>query len=162
MPGFTRRGLACLAASYFFPLLVQAYPPDALPKASITGITLERGCFGCATGSSLVLRRDGSAIYTVTGNARSGTTDAVSKGMVPVKDFDELATLAVAQRFFELSDTYEDPQTRDGPWTTTGVARGELEKRVFRRDEAGPPALKAFEAAIEALRARIMFVPEVR
>ena len=130
------------------------------PAAGITGITLERDCFGCPDAFVLVLRRDGTATYTVKGNARQGTQDAVSKGSVRAEDFDKLAQLVMAQGFFTLSDSYEDPQVRDGPWATASVTRGGVAKQVFSRDEAGPSALKAVLAGIEALKARITFVQQ--
>lgn len=151
------RLLGCLLA-----LLCGCAPVGAGPAPAITEISLERDCAGCATGSTLVLRRDGTAVYTVTGKARLGTEDQVARGRVAAKDFDRLAQLAVAQGFFALDDHYEDGQNQDGAWITTGITRGGQDKRVFRRDVAGPAALLAVEKAIEALRARIQFIPESR
>ena len=127
--------------------------------AAISAITLERHCFGCPTGSVLVLRRDGNATYTTTGTERAGTADVTSTGTVGVKEFDELARLAVSQGFFELDDVYDDPDTRDGPWTTTRISRDGQDKQVFRRDQAGPASLKSIEAAIDALKTRVRFGP---
>ena len=39
--------------------------PAASPVAAVTEITYERNCFGCPAGSILVLKRDGTATYTV-------------------------------------------------------------------------------------------------
>ena len=127
----------------------------------IDAISLERGCFGC-TGSVLVLRRDGTATFTVTGNARQGTEDRTSSGKVAVEDFEKLARLIVAQGFFEMKDLYDDATTRDGPWTTTRVARAGRDKVVFRREHVGPAALSAVETAIDALKAQIEFIPKLR
>lgn len=151
------RMLCCLLA-----LLGGCAPVGAGPPPVITEISLERDCAGCPTGSTLVLRRDGTALYTVTGKARLGTEDKVARGKVAAEDFDRLAQLAVSQGFFALEDQYEDGQNQDGGWITTGVTRGGQDKRVFRRDVAGPAALLAVETAIEALRARIQFIPENR
>lgn len=141
----------------------QAAKPPAMPD--ITIISLEKNCFGCIGGSLLVLRRDGTATLTVTGSARSGTTDVVSNGIVRREDFDALAQFAQARGFFSLDDSYDDPAMRDGAWSTTSIGHGGAEtplKRVFRRENAGPHALEAVETAIESLKARITFTPERR
>lgn len=142
--------------------LAAAQPPDNSPAREITAITLERDCFGCPTGSILTLHRDGSARLTTSGKARRGTQDKTATGTVSAADFDALARLAVAQGFFELKDVYEDPQLKDGAWVTTRITRAGQDTQVFRRDEAGPAALKTVEAAIEALKAQISFAPERR
>lgn len=140
--------------------------PLAIAQASaaavtgITGITLERDCSGCSNASILVLSRDGTATYTLKGNARQGTHDIVSKGSVRIEDFDKLAQLVVAQGYFALDASYEDPQVRDGPWATASVTRGGVDKQVFSRDDAGPAPLKTVLTGIEALKARIVFVPQ--
>jgi hypothetical protein len=137
---------------------------DAQPRggssvvSAITQITLERDCFGCATGTVIGFRRDGSATLTVTGKARHGTQDSTSRGVISEADFDALARLAVSNGFFDLNETYEDAQTQDGAWTTTSVVRGGQDKRVFSRGDAGPSALRVLETAIEALKARTTFV----
>jgi hypothetical protein len=160
-PSADLRVLCCLLATLCGCAPVVAEAPAA---AAITAISLERDCPGCPTGSTLVLRRDGTAIYTLTGKARLGTADQASRGKVAAQDFDRLAQLAVSQGFFALDDQYEDDQNQDGAWTTTAVTRGGQDKRVFRRDAAGPAALLALEKAIDALRARIQFqfMPENR
>jgi hypothetical protein len=142
------------------PVLAAAPAGGGPPAAAITEITIERDCFGCATGSILVLRRDGTASFTVTGKARHGTENRTSSGAVRVEDFEKLSRFIVAQGFFDLKEQYEESQIRDGAWTTTSVVRGGQDKRVFRREGAGPAALKAVEAAIDALKSRIDFVPK--
>lgn len=126
---------------------------------AITTISLEQNCFGCQGGSLLVLHRDGSALLTTTGSARQGTADKVTTGHVAPADFDKLARLVAAQGFFDLKDSYEDPQLRDGAWSTTTVSRGTSEKRVFRRNESGPASLKVVEAALEEMKSHIDFKP---
>ncbi len=131
----------------------------------IATISLEKNCFGCTGGSLLVLRRDGTATFTIVGSARSGTPDQVSSGKVRREDFDALAQLAVARGFFGLDDSYDDPDTRDGAWSTTSIGPGGANtplKRVFRRENAGPQALQAVETAIETVKAQITFTPERR
>ena len=141
---------------------VSAQGPSGSAAASITEIALERDCSGCPTGSILVLRRNGTATLTATGKARLGTETKASRGTVRVEDFENLARFVVAQNFFALSDQYADPQIQGGPWATTTVTRDGQDKQVFRRGDAGPASLKAIEAAVDALRARIEFVPERR
>jgi hypothetical protein len=68
----------------------------------------------------------------------------------------------VAQGFFDMKDLYDDPTTRDGPWSTTRVTRGGRDTAVFRREHVGPAALTAVETAIDALKAQIEFVPKPR
>jgi hypothetical protein len=157
---FSRRLAWLLCALLSAP--ARAQPPVASPVPAITAITLERDCFGCPTGSLLVLRGDGNASYTITGKARHGTEDRSFSGSVGATDFDGLARLVASQGFFELDEIYDDPQAQDGAWTTIGVARGAQDKRVFRRDGAGPQALRTIEAAIEAVRSRITFTAERR
>lgn len=134
----------------------------AAEAAAITTITLERDCSGCATGSRLELRRDGSAVATVTGKARLGTQTLVSRARMAPADFQNLARAVAASGFFAMPETFEDPDLQDGAWASLAVARGAAIKQVLRRDEAGPAALKSLEAAIVALQARLSFVPDVR
>lgn len=125
--------------------------------AGITSVTLERDCMGCASGTVFVLRRDGTASLTFTGKARMGTQTRLANGNVPVSTFDGLARLAVEQGFFRLEDSYEEAGLMDGAWSTLTIARGDQGKSVFRREDAGPQALKVIAAAIDALRAGIDF-----
>lgn len=140
----------------------QAEPFAAADGLTITTITLERDCSGCATGSLLVLQRDGSARRTVTGKARHGTEDQASTGRLPPGEFDQLARLAETQGFFGLNDSYAPPDLQDGAWSTLGMTRAGIDKQVFRRGDAGPEALKALETAVDALQARITFVAVAR
>ena len=128
----------------------------------INEISIERDCFGCATATTLVLRRDGTATLNVTGKARHATQNSSSTGSVTRADFDALAKLAAAKGFFQMQDAYEMPDVQDGAWATTRVRGGTRDKQVLRRDAAGPEGLKQIEAAIAALQARIQFVPDRR
>ncbi len=129
---------------------------------TITAITHERDCAGCPSGSRLHLQRDGSVVATVTGKARRGTQDRVSRARLAPGDFDTLARAIVAAGFFSLAETYEEAGLQDGTWATLTVNRGTTTKQVFRREDAGPPSLKALEAAVAALQARLVFVPDAR
>ncbi len=141
-------------------------PPPAGATASgadaIDAITLERDCPGCPTGLRLELRRDGSAVATVTGKARLGTQDQVSRARLAPGDFEALARAVVAAGFFGLAESFEEPGLKDGAWSTLTVTRATAAKQVFRRDEAGPAALKALEASMLALQSGRAFVPDAR
>lgn len=128
----------------------------------ITEISIERDCFGCASASVLVLRRDGRATLSTVGKARHGTQDSSASGTLKREDFDALARLVAAKGFFQMQGSYESPDVQDGAWVTTRVLRGTREKQVLRRDAAGPEGLKQLEAAAAALQARIAFVPNPR
>ena len=128
-----------------FPVgLIAGEQPKSADKsaAAITEISLERNCFGCPTGSLLVLRRDGTATYTVTGSARQGTTDQVSQGKVSPKDFDRLTKMILASGFFDLAEEYGDPEQRDGKWAAISVTRGNQSKKVISREDSGPQPLQ--------------------
>lgn len=138
----------------------------------ITSITLERDCSGCPTGSVLVLGRDGEARRVLTGKARLGTDDQRFRATLRREDFDALARQALAAGFFTMAGNHEEPGLQDGPWSMLVIARtargadatakAEEVKQVFRRGEAGPPALQALEAAVEALTLRLQFAPDLR
>lgn len=162
-----RHAVAVLCGCIVLPACAFGGGPAALPAngagdaaAAITHITLEHDCSGCATGARLELRRDGSAQATVTGKARRGTQDKVAQARLAPADFERLAQAVVAAGFFELADSYEEPGLQDGPWATLAVQRGAVLKQVFRRDEAGPAALKALEAQVLALQSRLVFVAD--
>ncbi len=145
-----------------------AVPIVANLANAISSVTLERNCLGCSGGSVLVLHRDGTATFNITGNARQGTADQISRSQVAPADFDALANWVVVNNFFTLQDIYEEPGLRDGAWGTICVARDAATapntppKCVFWRENAGPTPLKAVETAIENLRARLVFKPERR
>jgi hypothetical protein len=144
--------------------LCGAPPPTAsgASPAAISSITLERNCMGCAGASVLVLQRDGLARYTLTGSARQGTVDQIATGSVSLRDFEALARLAVQQGFFELQDSYADPQLQDGEWATLRIVRGSQDKQVVNRNGAGPAALQTLERGVDALKTRIKFAPASR
>jgi len=144
------------------PVVTSAQSAPAPPVLGVTEITLERDCFGCSTGSILVLRRDGTATDTVTGKARAGTQNHVSRGKIRSVDFEKLARLMVSEGFFAFKDEYENPELRDGAWTTIGAVRDGQEKKIFRREHEGPGGLDGIEKAIDAVRTQITFIPDRR
>jgi hypothetical protein len=125
---------------------------------SITEIVLERDCSGCETAVAMTLRRDGAATLEKTGKARFRTSDQSFTARVTRADFDRLAALLVSRGFFEMRDEYRDPSLADGAWITTSAVRDGNAKKVLDSNEAGPPALKAIEEAIEGVRASITWV----
>lgn len=151
-----RRLLVALALSTAVLAVARAAPPP--DGAVISLIAMEKDCFGCASGSRLVLRRDGFAGLTQTGKARHGTQEKSSVGRVGTAEFEALARLTLAQGWLGLQDSYDDPQTRDGGWTLILVERSDgTAKQVFRRAGTGPAALDVIEAALLELQGGITF-----
>jgi hypothetical protein len=137
--------------------------PVAAPSAaSIQHVTLERDCHGCASSLRLELPRGGPAVTLRIGKARHRTTDSSASAPLPAAEFDALARALVAAGFFAMAATYEDPSLADGAWASVTVRHAGGEHRVFRREDAGPEALKALEASMDALVARLHFVPDTR
>jgi len=126
----------------------------------ISAITLESDCMGCRTGQRMELHRDGRAVATSTGKARLGTADHVARATLPEADFDALAQQLLAGGFFEMAPAYEEAGLQDGNWSTLTVQRSGSVHQVFRREDAGPPALKVWETTITALQKRLVFVPD--
>jgi hypothetical protein len=128
--------------------LLSAQTPSTEP---IEEISLERGCFGCATPSIVTLRRDGTATLRTLAVLRHGTVETIRTSAVPTADFKRLAALIVSQRFLDLNDTYSDPTLADGSTTITTVVIGSRRKTVVNRNETGPKNLKIVENAIDLL-----------
>ena len=140
--------------------LVEAQSAGAQAQAPVQAIVLERTCFGCPGAMRLVLRNDGTALLTQIGNARRGTEDKTSRGTLPKAEFDKLAQLALAQGFYAMQDRYQNGNDQDGEWIVITLTRGTTDKQVMRREDAGPLALKAIEAAIDAVKDRTTFTPD--
>ena len=137
-------------------------PAPAASSTLISTITLERDCNGCPTGQRLELHRDGQAVATTTGKARLRTVDSSARAALPTAEFDALARQLTAAGFFEMAEIYEEPGVQDGSWVTLTVVRAGVARQVFRREDAGPLALKAVDTAMAALQARLVFVPDAR
>lgn len=152
----TRRRLAAWLGLALLPLAC-AQPAAAPGDAPITRIVLERHCFGCPTGERLELVRDGPARLTRQGSARHGTADEVLEGPLPRAEFERLAQAVLAAGFFSLAERYEAEGLQDGAWAQLSVQRGAQVHQVFRREQAGPPALAGLVAALEAAQARVRF-----
>jgi hypothetical protein len=151
-----RRRLLTLALGAAALAVAHAHePPDG---AAISLISMEKDCLGCSSGWRLLLRRDGFASLTQTGKARHGTQEQTSVGTVGADAFEALARLTLTQGLFEMQDSYDDPQTRDGAWTLIRVERSDgSAKQVFRREAEGPAALGAIEAALQDVGSGITF-----
>jgi len=141
-----------------------ATTPAATSAAAqqISAITLESDCMGCRTGQRVELHRDGRAVATTTGKARLGTADRIARATLPAADFDALSQQLLAGGFFEMAPVYEEAGLQDGNWSTLTVQRSGSLHQVFRREDAGPPALKVWETNITALQKRLVFVPDTR
>jgi hypothetical protein len=165
VPAHAGRGLLGIAALSWCAVALCSAPAPAASGTSpdaISSITLERNCYGCGGASVLVLQRDGHASYTVTGNARLGTSDQTATGTVSARDFEKLARLALQKGFFELAESYADPELQDGAWVSLRIVRGNQDKQVFNRNGAGPVALQTLERGVDDLKTRIKFAPASR
>ncbi len=117
---------------------------------AVTEIVLERQCFGCEGSYKATLRPDTSATRVFHGNARIRVPERSLAGVVESAEFERLAKLLVAEGFFELADSYRDPQVQDGQWVTTSAIRGGRLKSVVNSNRSGPASLERVEKAIEA------------
>lgn len=158
------RRRACQAlCSAAWPGMLRAAPgevPTTAP-ACISRIRLESHRRGEAP-FVLELHRDGRAVFTRLGSGREGTEDAVQTGQLDGRHFARLARRLVVLRFFEWQEAYEEPELRDGPWSTTTVTCNGQDKVVFSRLDAGPPDLQALEQAIAAQRRWMRPAPSLR
>jgi hypothetical protein len=154
-----KTGTSVAMAAALLAATTSALAGSAPAAHAITRIVVEHDCFGCATGWSLVLDRDGTATHTVTGNPRHGTEDKVSTGSIGAREFDRLAALLVSRGFFALENEYGDPATADGPWTSVAALRDGVEKKVVSRGEAGPPPLRAITKELTAIKVRLRLPP---
>ena len=128
--------------------------PCATP-AAVQEITWEQDDTGRPQGLRLRFGRDGQALLTATGKARLRTADEERAAALPPADFERLAAELAAAGLFALGPRHEPPDLADGRWTqwratcTTGL------HEVFRREDAGPPALDALDAIVERWRRRL-------
>src|SRR4051812_43328614 len=114
--GIARRLMCTILVTALCVAAISETTPQHPSTRTITEVRMERGCFGCPTGSLLIVRNDGSLTYTVTGNARSGTSNQTSTGHVSKKTFARIARRIDGGKFYHLKSEYVDPQQQDGPW----------------------------------------------
>jgi hypothetical protein len=117
----------------------------------ITEIIIDRSCFGCATGSVVTLRSDGTVTRTKSGSERHGTSDVVSQSTMSVDGFNRLAQRFASSDFFELEEEYSDPELADGTWVAVSVRRSGGTKKVIARNDAGPSQLYELISAVDAV-----------
>jgi Domain of unknown function (DUF6438) len=132
-------------------LTVAAKPVGRLGPPPISEIRLERTeCYGTCPVYTVSLHSDGSATFIGGANAQ---LKGRWTGVVPGRDFQELARLADLIGFESFEAHYARPVT-DNPTAIVTVARGEKRKTVSNYAESGPLALAGFEQAIDIVAAR--------
>lgn len=105
-------------------------------------ISLESDCNGCPAGTRIVLMADGLVRWQQVGKARLGTADEMRESRVTTEDFAAVARLWEARGLGALGEEFSDPQTQDGPWQLLRLERADgTQQQIFRRGDAGPPAL---------------------
>lgn len=134
--------------------------PRPAAAAAVSEVGLERRCFGCTRSYQLVFRRDGTATRVDFGNARQGTADRTSLGRISAEAYGRLAALLDEKGFFGLAPEYRDPKIMDGSWATVHAVRGAATTRVLDHNQAGPPALRAIEDALDAAGSAVDWRPQ--
>jgi hypothetical protein len=125
-------------------------------------IVWEQDCSGCPQGLRLRFGRDGQALLTATGKPRLRTADVERAATLSAADFDRLARELAAAGLFGLAAVHEEPGIADGRWTqwrATCAGTPPVVREVFRRESAGPPALDALDAIVDAWRRRLWPTP---
>lgn len=137
---------ACLALS-IVSLAFAAQAEDA-----VTEIRLERTpCFGSCPVDEVILRPDGTATYI---GKRFVERAGRYEGTFNRGVFERLAKLLEAQKFFDMEDRYDVPET-DNPSVITSATRGGAEKRVVDYGNGGPIELWGIEEAIRGVVAEV-------
>ena len=126
--------------------------PVQLSSESVDEVTLEPQCFRCPKRYRVTFCRDGSATMI------SFALGRTSRATVTREEFNALATLLQREGFFDLSESYRNPELADGVWQTTTVVSGGFTKSVLNSNYAGPPKLVAIEEAIEALSKTVVWI----
>lgn len=123
--------------------------------AAVQEIVWEQDCPGCPQGLRLRFGRDGQALLTATGKARLRTADVDRPAVLAPADFERLVQALAEAGLFGLAALHEEPGVADGRWTQWRVSCGQGTHELFRREDAGPPALDALDAIVEAWRRRL-------
>ena len=79
----------------------------------------------------------------------------VGAAVLGAADFDRLVRALADAGFFALAPLHEDPTLADGRWTQWRAVCTSGSREVLRRDTAGPPALDALDAVLQAWRLRL-------
>lgn len=124
--------------------------PPPLPRQ----ISLESDCNGCPAGTRIVLMADGRVRWQQVGKARLGTSGETRESRVTTEDFAAVAQLWQARGLGDFGAEFSDPQTQDGPWQLLRLERADgTHQQIFRRGDAGPPALaEVIEAITQTAR----------
>lgn len=133
--------------------------PSTPTAQAIQRITLEIETHGQPGGLRLEFRRDGSVEATVTGQARHGTADRVSRARLPPAEFQALAQRLLDEGYFTMAERHEPEGLVDGTWAQLTVLHTGGQHQVFRREDAAPPGLQRLEAALLGLQQRLQFTP---
>ncbi len=128
--------------------------PCATP-AAVQEIVWEQDDGGRPQGLRLRFGRDGQALLTATGKARLRTADVERAAQLAPADFERLAAELAAAGLFALGPRHEPPGVADGRWTQWRATCADGTHEVFRREDAGPPALDALDAVVERWRRRL-------
>ena len=132
-------------ASAISPLIGQSKLTEQSGKA-ISEITLEHiGGFGIGRQYKVILRRDGTALYI--GEA-SAELKGQYRGKISATDFERLAKMLEAHRYFKLRARYARLD-KDASTVITSAVRGGRRKTVENYAEAAPT--KEIEIAIDAI-----------
>ncbi len=129
---------------------------DAAP---VREIVWEQDCSGCPQGLRLRWGADGQAQLTVTGKARFRTAERTQSAPLPPAEFERLVAELAAAGLFALGPRHEPPDVADGRWTQWQVRCDGAVHEVFRREDAGPPALDRLDAVAQAWRRRLWPTP---
>lgn len=128
-------------------------PPDA--SAGITTITLERNsCLGCLI-DKVLLRADGTALYT--GKEHAERTGHFT-GSFRKEEFGTLAQWLASQGFFEMKMRYGDPDMH-APSQVIRIVRNGREKFVINNERGRSEALWSMYKVIHGVAADITWQP---
>jgi len=144
-------------AALFDPSWILNNPVRKVDSVPIDSIVLERqACFGTCPVYRTVLYRDGLAVYE--GHAHVERR-GIWRGIVSPGDFEWLAFVAEYIRFAVLDSVYcKNVSDLPGTWVTVGWRGSRGEQKVYEYGWFGPPRLRLFETAIDAVVERIKWV----
>ncbi len=144
--------IAAVEAANARPVLART----ADPSAGLTDITLERTwCYGSCPIDALVLRADGTAIYTGTANT---SLQGVFSGSFPKEEFNRLARWLVSEGFLEMKPIYGSPNA-DTPTEEIRVARGADSKWIINNSIDQSEVLAGMGKVIRGVAAEISWQP---
>ena len=158
-PGWPPIPLLLSFSAFFVFLGCSVEPGEALKtqaSAGITQITLERTwCYGRCPIDKLVLRADGTAVYTAKQN-----TERIGQftGAFWKEEFSKLAEWLARHGFFELKGSYGSPNP-DTPTQLIRIVRGGEQKSVVINEVGGSESLWSMQRFIQGVAADIDWQP---